>query len=114
MKMQRMQPLTCEGAVTCIFDLNKLDLAVLNTLREHGPLRADEIALHLNRERSTVYRSLQKLTHCGICIKKTKTIAKGGYYHVYESCNISRLRQEAERFLDEWYHSMKKILKELH
>ena len=94
MKIKQYQQLSCQDAVTCIFNLNKLDISVLNKLKELGPVRADEIALHLQRERSTVYRSLQKLKKCGICIKKTKTIEKGGYYHVYECCNINTLKME--------------------
>jgi len=113
MNIKKPQPLTCEDAVTCIFNLNRLDISVLNKLRELGPIRADEIALNLNRERSTVYRSLQKLKKCGICIKKTKTLPHGGYYHVYELCNTTVLRHEAERCLDEWYYSLKKTLKQL-
>ena len=113
MNLKKSQPLTCEDAVTCIFNLNNLDILVLNKLRELGPVRTDEIALSLNKERSTVYRSLQKLKNCGICIKKTKTIPKGGYYHVYECCNMKNLKQEAERCLDEWYISLKKTLKNL-
>ena len=65
----------------------------------------------MNKERSTVYRSLQKLTSSGLCMKKTKTIESGGYYHLY-SCNDSaQVRKEIESCIDGWYKQMKKTLK---
>lgn len=103
--------LQCDEVVKCIFDLNSLDIEVYKKLRELGMSRVDELASHLNRERSTVYRSLQKLTTCGICNKTTKTIRKGGYFHIYKCNDIHYVKKMAESCLDRWYKSMKQTLK---
>ena len=66
--------LDCEDAVRCIFNLKELDITILRELKKQKNIRADELACILHKERSTVYRSLQKLTRCGLCQKKTKTI----------------------------------------
>ena len=100
----------CDVAIRCIFDMNQLDINVFKTLQEVGEARADEIADILNRERSTVYRSLQKLTACGICQKITKTIKKGGYYHIYQTQSPQSVRTQAEQCLDEWYKKMKQTI----
>ena len=102
--------LKCEEAIRCVFDLNNLDIAVYKTLQRIGPSRADVIAQHLNKERSTVYRSLQKLTNCGLCIKQTQTIETGGYYHVYMVNQTKLIKNHLESCLDEWYHHMKHLL----
>lgn len=103
----------CDEAIKCVFDLNKLDIKVYNTLKQCGSIRADELATLLQKERSTIYRSLQKLTACRICKKKTKTLKQGGYYHVYEPQPSARVRKEAEHCLDQWYESMKQTLQML-
>jgi predicted transcriptional regulator len=103
----------CEDAVRCIFNLKELDIMILRELRKHGSVRADELAKILHKERSTIYRSLQKLNRCGICEKKTKTIKQGGYYHTYSLYENIRIRETAEHCLEEWYRKVKKSLSEL-
>ncbi len=103
-------PNTCEDLLHCLYDLKDLDLIVYQTLKKTGPIRADTLAQKLNKERSTVYRSLQHLTSCGICIKATKTLEKGGYYHTYSCKNMSDIKQVLEHQLDEWYKTIKRNL----
>jgi len=105
--------LDCEDAVKCIFNLKELDIIILRELKKHGNIRADELADILKKERSTVYRALQKLNKCGICIKRTKTIEQGGYYHLYSICEDITIKETAEKCLDEWYKRVKKSLSDL-
>lgn len=114
MEIKQMKaPMKCDDAIKCIFNLNKLDLQVYNKLKQLGPTRANELTNYLNRERSTVYRSLQKLSQCGICKKKTKTLKQGGYYHVYQCEPVKNIKQEAIRCLEAWYQEVKKTLESL-
>ena len=104
--------ISCKDVMQYIFELNKLDLEVYKKLKELEKSRADIIAKKMNKERSTVYRSLQRLTSCRLCTKKTRTIETGGYYHIY-SCNDSKnIRKEIESCIDEWHRFMKKTLKD--
>lgn len=103
--------LSCSDVISCVFDFNDLDLNVYKKLREIGESRTDTLAKKLKKERSTVYRSLQKLTICGLCIKKTKKIAKGGYYHTYSCIDTKNTQKKIETCIDEWYQSMKEIIK---
>ncbi|MBS3778735.1 MAG: HTH domain-containing protein [Candidatus Thermoplasmatota archaeon] len=114
MKIKSMQsPMKCDEAIKCVFNLNKLDLRVYKKLKEIGPIRANELAKHLNRERSTVYRSLQKLSKVGMCRKITKTLDRGGYYHVYRCDSIENIKKQAQKCLDSWYTNVKKTLEAL-
>ena len=114
MKLQRNTiNFKCDDAVKCIFNLNELDIRVYNELKKRGNMRANELAQYLNRERSTVYRSLQKLTKCGICIKKTKNLKKGGYYHRYSCSEIKNIQKSADQCLEKWYHLIKNKLSQL-
>jgi len=101
----------CDDVIQCVFDLNILDLNVYKELKVQGKSRADDLAKKMNRERSTIYRSLQKLTCCELCIKETNTIETGGYYHAY-SCNNSKyVKKKLELCVEKWYKSMKKTIK---
>jgi predicted transcriptional regulator len=69
-----------------LYDLSPLDLEILFMLiskKNDEPMTLDQISKEADRDRSTTFRSLQKLVGLGLCIKDTKTIKEGGYYHVY-------------------------------
>jgi predicted transcriptional regulator len=107
------QNICCDDVIQCIYNLNQLDLLVFNYLRTNGCSRTDTIAKKLKKERSTVYRSLQRLTCCGLCIKKTKTIKQGGYYHVYQCAKSNTTKKQINKCIDEWYRTMKNTIKKL-
>jgi len=109
--MQEYENISCKDVLHCVFELNKLDFKVYKLLKEHGKTRADDLAHKMNKERSTVYRSLQRLTSCGLCIKITKTIESGGYYHIYTCNDPKKVKKEMESCIDEWYKQMKNTLK---
>jgi len=73
--------LCCNDVIQCIFNLNLQDLEIFNKLKKTGEQRADDLAKNIGKDRSTIYRSLQKLTCCNMVIKKTNKINTGGYFH---------------------------------
>ena len=103
--------LKCKDVIQCVFNLNKLDLQIYSTLKQIGESRADDLAKIMEKERSTIYRSLQKLKSCGLCIKKTKTIDSGGYYHIYSCNKKTKIQKELELCIDKWYKNMRETLK---
>jgi len=111
--IQPNNPIYCEDVIKCVFDLNNLDITVYKKLRKTGVKRADDLAKKIGKDRSTIYRSLQKLTCCGICTKQTKNIDKGGYYHTYKCNDIKETKQKLENCIDNWYKQMKQTIKNL-
>jgi len=108
--IRNYENICCNDVLQSVFELNALDLEIYKILKKTGELRTDALAKKIDRERSTVYRSLQKLTSCGLCTKTTKTIETGGYYHTY-SCNDTELvKEKIESCIDGWYKQMKKML----
>ncbi len=103
----------CNEVIKCVFDLNELDMSTYKKLKEKKELPATDLAKTLNKERSTVYRSLQRLVCCGLCKKKTKTLKKGGYYHVYSTITKKETKKKIEKCIDDWYKKMKNTLDEL-
>ncbi len=103
----------CDDVIQCIFELNKLDIKVYKTLKEIGETRANTLAKKLNKDRSTIYRSLQKLTCSELCTKNTKTITSGGYYHTYLCNSTKDAKEKIEQRIDNWYNKMKNTIKNL-
>ncbi len=110
--IKNYENICCKDVLQYVFDLNSLDVEVYKKLKEEKESRADELAKKIGKERSSVYRSLQKLTFCNLCTKKTKTIETGGYYHLYIFNNAKEVRKEIESCIDDWYNHMKQILRE--
>ncbi len=101
---------TCHDLVQCAFSLAGFEVEVYYQLSQSGPLRADELAVKIGKDRSTVYRALQKLMTCGMVYRETKSIERGGYFHVYKAIDKELLRGKLERCVDDWYAHMQEVL----
>jgi len=99
-----------------LYDLSPLDLDILfmliaNNKNDNKPLTLDEISDEVDRDRSTTFRSLQKLVSLGLCIKETKTIKEGGYFHVYNAVDMETFRVETEKRVKDLQKSLDRLLK---
>jgi predicted transcriptional regulator len=101
---------TCHDLVQCAFSLADFEVEVYYQLSQAGPLRADELATKIKKDRSTVYRALQKLMTCGMVYRETKSIERGGYYHVYKAISKELLRERLEHCVNDWYAHMQEVL----
>jgi predicted transcriptional regulator len=78
------QDMQCEGLLECIHGLKELDKEIFRVLTEASdPLTVDEVAEAVDRERSTAYRSVQRLLQSGFVQKEQVNYEQGGYYHVF-------------------------------
>ncbi len=92
--------------VQCAFNLNSFEVEIYKAVAERGPIRADDLAEKVGKDRSTVYRALQKLMSCGMCYRETKNLEKGGYYHVYGAIPRETLRKRLEQCVEDWHSRM--------
>jgi predicted transcriptional regulator len=97
-----------------LYDLSPLDLDILFMLiskkNDEKPMTLDEISKETDRDRSTTFRSLQKLVTLGLCTKETKTIKEGGYYHVYGVVDMDTFKIETERRVRDLQRSLDRLL----
>lgn len=105
--------LCCQDIIQSVFELNNLDFEVFKKLRELKQSKVDVIARIMDKDRSMIYRSLQKLMLCKLCEKKTENIRTGGYYHIYVCTDLKSVRDEIEKCIDNWYKSIKNNLDNL-
>jgi predicted transcriptional regulator len=64
------------------------------------------------RERSTAYRSIQRLLGAGILQKEQINYDHGGYYHVYRVADSSDMAQHMQRMLNDWYAQVGQLIQE--
>lgn len=97
-----------------LYDLSPLDLEILFMLiskKNDEPMTLDQISKEADRDRSTTFRSMQKLVTLGLCIKETKTIKEGGYYHVYSVVDMKTFKMETERRVRDLQKGLERLLR---
>jgi predicted transcriptional regulator len=107
------QDMECEGLLECIHGLKELDKEVFQALKGTAePLTVDEIAADVERERSTAYRSVQRLLSAGFIQKEQVNYEQGGYYHVYRPTDPDQIADDMQRVLNDWYAKMGQLISE--
>lgn len=107
------QDMECEGLLECIHGLKELDKRCYRVVIESDtPLTIDDIAERIDRERSTAYRSIQRLLQSGFIQKEQVNYEQGGYYHVYKPTDPNEVSHDMQRMLNEWYAKMGQLIQE--
>ena len=107
------QDMECEGLLECFHGLKELDKEVFRELTDHDEsLTVDEVAEAIDRERSTAYRSIQRLLNTGFVQKEQVNYDQGGYYHVYLPTDADQIADDMQRLLNDWYAKMGQLIAE--
>jgi len=113
MSEQLQQDMVCEGLLECFHGLKQLDKTCYQELVDASePLTVDEIAAAVDRERSTAYRSVQRLLSAGFIQKEQVNYEDGGYYHVYRPTDPAEVADDMQRILNDWYVKMGQLIDE--
>ncbi|MFB6142097.1 MAG: helix-turn-helix domain-containing protein [Halorientalis sp.] len=111
MREMLRRDMQCEGLLECFHDLKTIDREVFQLLQDgKEPLTVDEIADQIDRERSTAYRSVQRLLQAGFIQKEQVNYEQGGYYHVYQPRDAEEIANELQRMLNDWYAKMGQLI----
>ena len=104
---------TITDLCTFLFDLSALDLEILLLLVKINPksITLEDLSEKTNREKSTVFRSLQRLVNQRIVSKETRTLKERGYYHVYASMDKESFRIEIEKRVTDIKKSLDRLAK---
>ena len=113
MSEQLQRGMVCEGLLECFHGLKHLDRACYRALVDSSePLTVDEVAEVVDRERSTAYRSVQRLVSAGLIQKEQINYEDGGYYHVYRPTDPSEIVDDMQRLLNDWYAKLGRLIDE--
>jgi len=103
----------CESLLQCFHGLKPLDKHCYEVLVDNtAAATVDEIAEEVDRERSTVYRSIQRLLNTGMIQKEQVNYKNGGYYHVYYPTDPDDVTDAMQRMLNDWYAKMGQLIQE--
>lgn len=103
--------IACEDVIKCVLAISEEGWGIFHHLVKKGPTRVDDVAEYLGKDRSTAYRELHKLINCGICTKEQNSIKEGGYYFLYQSKDVEKIREETEKCIDATYDQLKQAIK---
>ena len=79
---------------TILYDLSPLELELLFVLiSKNEPVSLETLAKELDRDKTTIFKSLQKMVNLRICEKDTKTLKEGGWYHVYKAMDVVSIQE---------------------
>jgi predicted transcriptional regulator len=102
---------TAKDLLIYLFDLSPLEVDMLFLLmKTKKPMTLEDMAKKLSRDKTTVSRSAQKLAGVGLCIKETRTLKGGGYYHVYSAVDFETFKQQTELRIKEVQMSFERIM----
>jgi predicted transcriptional regulator len=114
-----------EQLFKCILGLNKTESKVLCYLLQNKDVRASEIALALEMDRSSIQRALQMLSVLQLIERSSMSMKeyvdargledtnKQGYLYVYNAKNMDSIKHQFKELLDKWYGSMLKYIENL-
>ena len=80
-------------------------------IKEAKPLTLEELSNKADRDKSTVFRSVQKLVSARICVKETKTMREGGYYHVYSAVDMITFKAETQMRVNDLQKSLDRLMR---
>jgi predicted transcriptional regulator len=105
--------LQCESLLDCFHGLSDLDREVFRLLVESEDLvTVDGVAGAVDRERTTAYRSLRRLTEAGVVEKEQRSFESGSYYHVFRPADPEEVADAMQRLLNDWYAQMGSLIGE--
>jgi predicted transcriptional regulator/CheY-like chemotaxis protein len=100
------------GLLVFLYGLTPLDLnLVVILLKSRQPQSLEQISVEAMREKSTVFRSLQKLVLHRICMKEVRNLKEGGYYHVYAMNDIQKIKETTREKLEQLRHNIDDALR---
>lgn len=107
------QEMACESLLDCFHGLSELDKEVFRLLVEaDGPMTVDEIAEQIERERTTAYRSVNRLMEADIVEREQRNQAGGSYYHVFSPRDADEIADAMQRTLNDFYAKMGQLIAE--
>lgn len=89
----------CSDVLSCVYELNTLETAAYFALLEDKGARMEALADELDRDRSTVYRAVQKLMNLHLVQRETIPLDGGGYCYEYQATDPTQVRDRIEERL---------------
>ena len=101
----------CNDLLSCLYSLNEIDYKIFYSLNNREEKTLDQLAMEVKRNRTTVYKNLQKLSSLGLVKKEMRCIETGGQYLVFRSLDFQELRSVLEAKVRETKNNLDAMLR---
>ena len=95
----------------CLFGLRPIHVQIYFFTTE-GPKTIKEIAQHVNRDRTTVVRLLQRLMKMGLVMRKEEKLNNGGIRYTYVGVSEEKLKQQLKDVVREVEKAINEFINE--
>lgn len=95
----------CNAILRSALNLNHLEVVAYRILVSEGAMRTDDLAKHIEKDRSTAYRCLKNLVASDVCVKEIVNLDKGGYYHLYSAIPPEQVKIRMKECTEQWYQA---------
>ncbi|MFB6204432.1 MAG: helix-turn-helix domain-containing protein [Candidatus Nanohaloarchaea archaeon] len=103
----------CDFILKFVYGLNELDRRVFRALSDNGRgMKIDSLAAELGKDRSTIYRSAQRLKETDLVEKRKVDYDSGGYYHVYVPESPGEAAEDMRTQVSDWEEKMSEMIEE--
>ncbi len=112
-----MSEFRCESqlkcTLKCALDISCFDMDVYAVLLKNNPASVEELVEILQKDRSTVYKSLQNLLEKGLVEREYRILRGGGYKYLYKPIPFEKFKEEILKNIKEWANKLIDALEEI-
>lgn len=102
----------CSDLLSCFLDLNDLEIRLFYTVVSRGESTLDQLSELLSKDRSTVFRNLQKLVALGLVYKEMNSLEKGGRVATFLPNDMESIKEIVSHRIESLKKSMDAFLNE--
>ncbi len=86
----------------CVFGIHEHEIRAYFTLLEAPGSKVSELASELDRDRSSVNRTLSTVSEKGLIERQRRLLEDGGYVYQYYAISLPEIKERLHHGIDEW------------
>lgn len=98
------------NVMSCVFGIEDHETRTYLTLLDHSGSTVEELATILDRDRSTISRSLSTLHERGLVRRERRLLDGGGYVYQYTAIALPRTKEILHEALDVWTETVHTVI----
>ena len=98
-----------KNLIKCSFELNKTDYNIFVFLMsKEEDMTTNKIARYLGLDRTTVQKSIRRLTEKELVLRTQKNLKKGGYIFIYSIKDKKVIKERMSEIVKKWHDNVQK------
>lgn len=97
----------------CALDISCSDFEVYLALLNKNPATIEEISEQSGKDKSTVYKSLQRLLEKGLIERDYRILRSGGYRYLYKPIPFTEFKKLIIKSLEAWRKNLLETIEKL-